>query len=131
MPDPSTAARVPLRGTVVTLGGAIDTTSRAHDAVVPRPPDGVPPGTATSCERLARTGERETWVAEDASRAELARDVETYARVLPDGGMTARQTLTAVANVVREAAGPSLGPGSLDALVHDAGRCCVEAYFAA
>jgi hypothetical protein len=35
-----------------------------------------------------------------------------------------------MADVVREAAAPSLGPDALDALLHGAGRSCVAAYFA-
>jgi hypothetical protein len=34
MPGPSTVALVALHGTVVAFSGAMDTTSRAHDAVV-------------------------------------------------------------------------------------------------
>jgi hypothetical protein len=87
--------------------------------------------TAESHERLARPGERRAWVVQDAARATLVRDVRAYACALRDGGMAPRQVVRAVVAEVREAATPSLGPGPLAALLHDAGRCCVEAYFAA
>jgi hypothetical protein len=45
--------------------------------------------------------------------------------------MRPKQVLAAIAMVVREAAAPSLAAESLDVVVHDAGRYCVEAYFAA
>jgi len=127
----ATTARAALERTVLAIAPAIDVTSLAYDGAEHWPSDGQPSGTAESRERLAHTGERKIWVAEDASRAALARDVGAYARALRDGGMTSRQVLVAVADVVREAAARSLGPGVLGALLHDAGRCCVEAYFAA
>jgi hypothetical protein len=94
------------------------------------PPDVDPPGTAESRERLARAGERRIWGAQDAAQAAFAREVAAYARALRDGGMTPRQVLATVAAEVREAAASSLAPGLLDAVVHDAGRYSVEAFFA-
>jgi len=64
-----------------------------------------------------------------AARTALERTVAalTHEPLAHTGG----RQMWVVAGVVREAVPPSLGAASLDALLHDAGRCCVEAYFAA
>jgi hypothetical protein len=129
MPAPPSAARAALERTVVALTGAIGTTSVASDGAERWPAYVEPSRTPESRERLALTGERHIWMAEDAHRAALARDITALTRALRDDGMTSRQAVVMVADVVREAAAPSLGGGPLGALLHDVGRCCVEAYF--
>jgi len=130
MPTSSTAARAALARTVVAVAAAIGATNLVYDGAEHWPSDGAPSGPGESRERLAHTGEQQLWVAEDALHAALARDVGAYARALRDGGMTSRQVLIAVADVVREAAASSLGADALDALLHGAGRSSVAAYFA-
>jgi hypothetical protein len=128
MPAPAPGAG--LRRLVVALtrahGPNASDVERAHRW----PPEVDPPGTPESRERLARTGERQLWGAQDAAQAAFAGEVAAYTRALRDGGMTPRQVLAAVAAVVREAAAPSLAPALLDAMVHDGGRYSVEAFFA-
>ena len=85
---------------------------------------------AESRERLAHTGERTIWVREDAAGDALAREVGSYTRALRVSGLAARAAVSAVSAVVRETAAPFIGGAPLDAMVHDAGRDCINAYFA-
>jgi hypothetical protein len=119
-----------LRRTVLSLTQTYDSRAADYDGSDHWPRDGRPSGAAESRERLAHTGERQIWVARDTAQSALARDVASYTRALRDGGMGPKQVLVAIAVVVRGAAAPSLAAESLDAIVHDAGRYCVEAYFA-
>jgi hypothetical protein len=124
------AQHAALRRTVLALTHAHESRSADFDGTDHWPPDAPPSGTAESRERLAHTGERQIWVAWDAAQTALAREVAAYTRTLRDGGMAPRQVLAAITAVVRDAAAPSLAAEALDAFVHDAGRYCVEAYFA-
>jgi hypothetical protein len=92
--------------------------------------DGPLSETAESRERLAHTGERQAWVARDSAESAFAAAVTAYTRLLRGEGMRPHQALRAVAAVAREAAAPSIDGDRLDAAIHDAGRHCVEAYFA-
>ena len=128
--SPTPAASAALRRSVVALTRAHEVQAADFDGADHWPPDARPSGPAESRERLAHTGERQIWVAHDSARTAFAREVTAYTRVLRDGGMRPRQALATVVAVVREAAAPSLDGAPLDAAVHDAGRHCVEAYFA-
>ena len=133
--DPATtaaasAASAALRRSVVALTHAREPRAVDVDGADHWPPDGPLSGTAESRERLAHTGERQIWVAQDWAETAFAHEVTAYTRVLRDGGMRPRQVLRTVAAVVREAASPSLDGDRLDGAIHDAGRHCVEAYFA-
>ena len=127
---PASAERAALRRTTVALVHAREHDLGAYDGAERRVSDGHPPETPESRERLARTGERRVWVAQDAARAAFARAAGAYARALRAGGLTLRQALAAEAAVVREAAAPSAGRDSLEAIVHDAGRYGVTAFLA-
>ena len=129
-PAATFAASAALRRSVVALSHARESEATDVDGAERWPADGPPSGIAESRERLAHTSERRIWVAQDAAESAFARDVTAYARLLRDGGMRPRQVLRAVAAVVREAAAPALDGDRLDVAIHDAGRHCVEAYFA-
>lgn len=108
-----------------------DLLRRALRALVAAPASRIESdATAESRERLAVTGERAVWAAQDAAHHAFVRQVGAYARALRDRGVASRQVLAAVDAVVRDEAAASLDAGPLAALVHDAGRCCVEAYYA-
>jgi hypothetical protein len=135
--DPSTSPATPapapgaaIRGALLALLDAQPPPSSEFDRAVRRAVDEGAPGIAESRERLAHTAERRIWMAEDAARAAFVREVAAYTCALRDDGAKPRQVLVAIAAVVREGAAPSLDAGALDTLVHDAGRYCVEAYFA-
>jgi hypothetical protein len=85
---------------------------------------------AESRERLAHTGERTIWVLQDAAGDALAREVGAYTRALRVSGLAARAAATAVSAVVRETATPFIDGAPLDVMVHDAGRDCINAYYA-
>ena len=124
------AASAALRRSVESLGRAREPRPEDLDGADHWPPDGPLSGTSESRERLAHTGERQIWAAQDSAETAFARDVTAYTRVLRDGGMRPRRVLGTIAAVVRDAAAPSLDGERLDAALHDAGRYCVEAYFA-
>jgi hypothetical protein len=126
----SPALSAALRRAVLSLTHGHESRAVDYDGPDHWPRDARPSGAAESRERLARTGERQTWVARDEAQAALARDVAAYTRSLRDGGMRPKQVLAAITAVVRDAAVPSLAAEPLAAVVHDAGRYCVEAYFA-
>jgi hypothetical protein len=142
---PSDAPSAALAASAVALMHARNLDAADEDRVDHWPLGGPLSGSAESWERLARTAERRVWAAQDAVEAAFAREVAAYTRVLRDAGLRPRQVLAAVAAVVRAAAVPPLGRDRLDgdrldgdrldgdrldATIHDAGRYCVEAYFA-
>jgi hypothetical protein len=110
------------------LGRAVLALLRAQGADAWSAREGEP---AESRERLAHTGERTIWVMQDAAGGALALEVGAYTRALRVSGLAARAAVTAVSAVVRETATPFIGGAPLDAMVHDAGRDCINAYFAA
>ena len=129
-PTATFAASAALRRSVVALTHARDPWAVDVDGADHWLLEGRSSETAESRERLAHTGERQTWAARDSAESAFAREVTAYTRLLRDGGMRPRQVLLTVAAVVREAAAPALDGDRLDAAIHDAGRYCVEAYFA-
>jgi hypothetical protein len=129
-PSDTLAASAMLRRSATVLSLARESRAGDSDGADHWPPDAHAPDTAESRERLAHTAERLVWVTQDSAERAFARDVSAYTRLLRDGGMRPRQAVAAVAAVVREGAAPSLDGERLDAAIHDAGRYCVEAYFA-
>ena len=128
---PVPAPHAALREAVLAVAEAHPRGASRFDGADHGPDDAHPSGTAESRERLARTGERQVWMAQDAARhaaeTAFAREVAVYARALRRGGVGLRQVLTVVTTLVRDAAAPSLATGPLAAIVHDAGRYCVAA----
>jgi hypothetical protein len=129
-PPATLAASATLRRSAAVLSRARESRGGDSDGADHWPPDAHAPGSAESRERLAHTAERQVWMAQDSAEAAFARDVAAYTRLLREGGMRPRQAVTTVVAVVREAASPSLDGDRLAAAIHDAGRYCVEAYFA-
>ena len=129
-PTATFAASAALRRSVVALTHAREPRAVDVDGADQWLLEGPLSETAESRERLAHTGERQAWVARDSAESAFAREVTAFTRLLRDAGMQPRRVLLTVAAVVREAAAPSLDGDRLDAAIHDAGRHCVEAYFA-
>jgi hypothetical protein len=129
-PSASLAAGAALQRSAVALGHARRPPAEEVDGTGHWPPAGHLSETVEARERLAHTGERQVWAAQDAVETAFARAVTAYAHLLRDGGMRPRQVAAAVAAVVRDAATPSLHGNRLDVAIHDAGRYAVEAYFA-
>ena len=132
--DLAAAARTVLEHTVLALTGAPYVPRPEYPDADQRLPDRQVQGTAESRERLAHTGERRVWAAEDAAHAAhvaLAGAVNAYVRALRTAGFRLGGVLTAVASAVRASVAPTIGAGALDGVLRDAGQYGVEAYFAA
>ena len=133
IPAPAADPAAALRQAVVALAQARQHRPSHFDGVDHWPRDAHPSGTAESRERLARSGERQIWMAQnaaqDAAQTTFAREVAAYTRALRRGGFGLKQVLLLVTPVVGPAAAPLPATGPCDAIVHGAGRYCVTAYF--
>ena len=131
--DPAAAERTVLERTVLALSqgpyvARLEPPGADHQSL-----DRHAPGTAESRERLAHTGERRAWAAEDAAQAAqaaLAGAVRAYVYALRVTGFRLGGVLAAVASTVRESVAPTISVGALDGVLRDAGQYGVEAYFA-
>ena len=134
--DPAAAARTVLERTALALTGTPYVPRSEYPSADQRPPDHQVQGTAESRERLAHTGERRVWAAEDAAQAAhatqaaLAGAVRAYVRALRTAGVRLGGVLAAVASAVRASVAPTISVGALDGVLRDAGQYGVEAYFA-
>lgn len=134
--DPAAAERTVLERTVLALTGTPYVPRPECHGADQQPPDRHVRGTAESRERLAHTGERRVWAAEDAAQAAhanqaaLAGAVRAYVHALRVTGLRLGGVLAAVASAVRGSVAPTISVGALDDVLRDAGQYGVEAYFA-
>jgi hypothetical protein len=134
--DLAAVARTVLERTVLALTGTPYVPRPEYSSADKQPPARQVQGTAESRERLAHTGERRLWAAEDAAQAAhatqaaLAGAVRAYVRALRTAGVRLGGVLAALASAVRGSVAPTISVGALDGILRDAAQYGVEAYFA-
>ena len=126
MIPPQAAAADALRHAVRVLASFEPGAARGWDRA--GAPGGDPMDAAEAEERLARTGERRIWMAQDAARLAFGRAVTVYTRHLRHAGLPLARVLARVAAAVHGAGAPLLGPAALAELLEQGERLAVETY---